>query len=115
MAHLSKGRINLLSLGQKGSGRGLMDDHHPFEVYRVRQLGQLTAFNTDSPLRSEQLPQHSNTPLNNSNMHFTSAFISAAVCATLLASAGARPYPAEDLALRQTTNGCGQPSGQSCN
>ncbi|KIJ48168.1 hypothetical protein M422DRAFT_246032 [Sphaerobolus stellatus SS14] len=49
-------------------------------------------------------------------MRFTSAaFISTAVCATLLASAEARPYPAEDLALRQTTNGCGQPSGQSCN
>ncbi|KIJ24759.1 hypothetical protein M422DRAFT_274380 [Sphaerobolus stellatus SS14] len=49
-------------------------------------------------------------------MRFTSAaFISTTVCATLLASAEARPYPAEDLVLRQTTNGCGQPSGQSCN
>ncbi|KIJ48177.1 hypothetical protein M422DRAFT_247944 [Sphaerobolus stellatus SS14] len=50
-------------------------------------------------------------------MRFTSAFVSTAVCATLFASTEARPYPspAEDLALRQTTNGCGQPSGQSCN
>ncbi|KIJ32687.1 hypothetical protein M422DRAFT_265445 [Sphaerobolus stellatus SS14] len=50
-------------------------------------------------------------------MRFTSAVISTAVCATLLASGEARPYPipAEDLALRQATDGCGQPSGQSCN
>ncbi|KIJ48178.1 hypothetical protein M422DRAFT_247945, partial [Sphaerobolus stellatus SS14] len=46
-------------------------------------------------------------------MRFTSAFISTAVCATLLVSTKARPYPAEELTLRQTTNGCGQPSGQS--
>ncbi|KIJ53624.1 hypothetical protein M422DRAFT_241865 [Sphaerobolus stellatus SS14] len=49
-------------------------------------------------------------------MRFTTAFFSTAVCATLLASAEARPYsnPTSELAPR-ATDGCGQPSGQSCN
>ncbi|KIJ28136.1 hypothetical protein M422DRAFT_270636 [Sphaerobolus stellatus SS14] len=49
----------------------------------------------------------------------TSAFLSTAVCATLLASTEARPYPnpAADLTPRAVENidGCGQPSGKSCN
>ncbi|KIJ31445.1 hypothetical protein M422DRAFT_266821 [Sphaerobolus stellatus SS14] len=52
-------------------------------------------------------------------MRFTSAFLSTAICVTLLASAEARPYPSPvvDLAPRQTVpgDGCGQPSGRSCN
>ncbi|KIJ49224.1 hypothetical protein M422DRAFT_28186 [Sphaerobolus stellatus SS14] len=52
-------------------------------------------------------------------MRFTSAFVSTAVCATLLTSGEARPYPspAGDIAPRQndTTDGCGQPNGRSCN
>ncbi|KIJ49742.1 hypothetical protein M422DRAFT_246088 [Sphaerobolus stellatus SS14] len=52
-------------------------------------------------------------------MRFTSVSISTAVCVILLTSgsAEARPYPAGDLALRQTepTDGCGQPGGRSCN
>ncbi|KIJ53625.1 hypothetical protein M422DRAFT_241866 [Sphaerobolus stellatus SS14] len=49
-------------------------------------------------------------------MRFTSAFVSTAVCATLLASAEARPYPNTTAeSAPRVIDGCGQPSGQSCN
>ncbi|KIJ39453.1 hypothetical protein M422DRAFT_257773 [Sphaerobolus stellatus SS14] len=53
-------------------------------------------------------------------MRFASIIFSTVCVALLASSAEARPYPspASELVLRQTTDptdGCGQPSGRSCN
>ncbi|KIJ31448.1 hypothetical protein M422DRAFT_36212 [Sphaerobolus stellatus SS14] len=60
-----------------------------------------------------------NYPPDNLNMRFTSTFVSTAVCGSLLVSPDVRPYPNPGANLGPKTDpltdGCGQPSGRSCN